>query len=813
MIINKKTLFSLLLGFDFLTNVLALTHANFFYISTILSFCTYTLLTGFLISLILHIKKISFWENLLYIVGLGTAFLEFGGLLLNTFLPLIGIADPLAFQNIIIGFNIYVLLLFIFAWIRTQPFVVQISEQSGLDIGTGPIKHARSSQFVKLGSIDTRYRILPNVDTITTIPIQLPSHPRAVKVLYAMPLFFPILATFGAIALNNGHSNILTLVLLGTIAFYSLILVLFRDKIPGDLYPYAIFFIGVACLFTTSLRSWYITGHDIEMEFYVFQLTNTHHIWSMALYQDAYNACLSITILPTVLSNLLSIQDLYVYKVIFQIIFAFSPVVLFFIMKNYTTPVFAFLCAFFFMSFPTFFNDMPMLNRQEIGFIFFGLVLYMMLLSSLPIATRKMLFIIFALSVIVSHYSTNFVLLSLVAFVYISTFIISLPLVKKIFAALLSKSWIKPRNTFPNKVFLSLPLLLLLFLMTYFWNTLYTHSSNHTGSVIAEVVTGLFVQSDAHSNDLSYSIFSSPKKDPQKELQEYIQSVRQAAVAHSEKANTNQFYSKLITDKYPTYPLQQEQLAPTPLGNLLSSFHISVFDVQAELRSLSASFMQIFVLIGLLTLFFMKSKKTFDVQYLFLCFGSLLLLALITLLPSLSIEYGVLRMFQQLLFILSLPIVLGLSSILFFAKEQRRILFVAITAIIFFLNLTGLISHLTGDYYPQMTLDNGGLYYDAYYVHKSDVFSIIWLSKNDGDHEPIEADLSGINKLRTYGNIIGINEVFPSVVLKNAYVYLEISSRIVVSIDKNTLIYSSSKSFLDDNKNLIYSSSRNNIYK
>src|ERR1700680_2775123 len=79
-------------------------------------------------------------------------------------------------------------------------------------------------------------------------------------------------------------------------------------------YSYALFFIGLALLFTTSLRSWYATGHDIEREIYVFQLTNTHHIWSMAFYQDAYNACLSITILPTILTNLLVIQDIYVYK-------------------------------------------------------------------------------------------------------------------------------------------------------------------------------------------------------------------------------------------------------------------------------------------------------------------------------------------------------------------------------------------------------------------------------------------------------------------------------------------------------------------
>jgi len=771
MTVGKKTLFSLLLGLDLLANVLELTHFNFLYTSILVSFCTYILLPGCLISLILHIKRMSFWENLFIIVGLSLAFLEFGGFLLNILLPLISINNPLAFQNLFIGFNIYILLLFLSAWIRTKPFTIQLL---------------------------------------------LPRRSKIEKVLYILPIFFPLLATLGAIVLNNGGSNILTLILLGSIACYTLLLVLLRDKISGDLYPYAIFLTGVACLFITSLRSWYITGHDIEREFYVFQFTNAHHIWNMAFFQDPYNACLSITILPTVLTNLLNIQDMYVYKVIFQILFALSPVLVFFIIKNYTTLVFAFLSAFLFISFPLFFNDMSMLNRQEIGFIFFGLVLYMMLHSSLPLGMRRLLFIIFAFSVIVSHYSTNFIVLALITFVYVLTFIISRRFVKNIIASLLSKSHITLKNTFPNKAFLTLPLVICLFCMTYAWNTLYTNSSNHTDSVIAELVNSIFVKSsgDAKATELSYSIFFAPQSDPKQQLQDYIQGIIQSAgPTNKVKGNTSPFYSKSITSQYPSYPIPQEQLAPTPLGNALSSFHIPVFEIQAGLKSFSAYLMQILVFIGLLALFFLKNKKPFDLQYLLLCISSLFLLVLITLLPALSVEYGVLRMFQQLLFMLSLPMVLGLSSLLFFIKEQRRIVFIGIIAVILFLNLTGFIPHLTGDYYPQMYLDNAGLYYDAYYVHKSDVVAIIWVSKNNTNNEPVVADLSGISKLLTYGNINASNGIFPAVIPKNAYVYAEVSSRTVVAIDKNVLVFNSPKSFLDDNKNLIYSNGQDNIYK
>jgi glycosyltransferase involved in cell wall biosynthesis len=90
----QKTLFSLLLGFDFLVNILELTQINFLYITTLISFCTCILLPGFLISLILRIRKLSLWE----IVGLGIAFREeFGSVVLEANgcgLPVITTAHP-----------------------------------------------------------------------------------------------------------------------------------------------------------------------------------------------------------------------------------------------------------------------------------------------------------------------------------------------------------------------------------------------------------------------------------------------------------------------------------------------------------------------------------------------------------------------------------------------------------------------------------------------------------------------------------------------------------------------------------------------
>ena len=385
-----------------------------------------------------------------------------------------------------------------------------------------------------------------------------------------------------------------------------------------------------------------------------------------------------------------------------------------------------------------------------------------------------------------------------------------------------------------------------------------------------EVVSGDQIK----ASDLIYYLFPT-KEDPNKQLQEYIQSLR-----NSEEANGSQFYSKAITSRYRTNILPQELLAPTPLGSLLTTLHIPVYKNQEDFSSFFSILMQIVVLIGWLAIFsfkrlkektidkiisprpspildeglveqysidkqvtirlpslarplphsidsnnlvdaptlgdhasFIRYKKMFDLQFLFLCLSAIFLLVLMIILPNISALFGVLRMAQQSLFMLSLPVVLGVYSILFFMKERKRIIFVGIILIIFFLNFTGFIPHLTGDCYPQINLDNSGLYYDAYYVRKSDVLANEWLLKNDVNNELVEADLSGLNKLQPYGDVNDSNNVFPDLIQKKAYIYLKNSKTVVVVIYNKTLTINSPKPLLDDYKNLIYSDGDNDIYK
>src|ERR1035441_2621063 len=82
------------------------------------------------------------------------------------------------------------------------------------------------------------------------------------------------------------------------------------------------------------------------------------------------NACLSITILPTEVGQVAHVDDPYVYKFFFQLIFALCPVLVYAIARRYWSGSISVLAVVYFIGFPTFFTDMSFLNRQEIAFVF-----------------------------------------------------------------------------------------------------------------------------------------------------------------------------------------------------------------------------------------------------------------------------------------------------------------------------------------------------------------------------------------------------------------------------------------------------------
>lgn len=515
--------------------------------------------------------------------------------------------------------------------------------------------------------------------------------PMRTTILLALTAL-PVLATGGAIRLNNGASNILIMILFAMIVF--LFVALLSQKALQPLYPFAVIMMGLSILLTISLRGWLVSGHDIQREFYVFQLASRAGYWSIARFRNPYNACLSITLLPTILAKITTVAAPNIYKVVFQIIFACGVSSVYLFVKRLSNARYALIGSLVFMSFTTFLNSMPFLNRQEIAFIFFSL-LFLVAFMDLPRRPKTILTSLMLAGLIVSHYSSSYVMLGILilSWGYYQLFrrLLHVPDKKSGFALPLLR-W---------------PIIFAALLLTFLWNTQITATTGGLQHTLTRAVHEMFDRSAIQSSSTGYSLLSPSTPSPPSILAKYAGS------------QTDEIQYVALSD-----------LPITKFGRLTGRF-VNVETLNAGLRSFSARILQILLLIGV-TVIFARLRRTAtrrDIYFLAAALASITLLALQTILPQLSVDYGTQRFFQQALIVLVLPIVVATDLLLGYLGRLKFWL-VSGFFVFLFLDLSGFIPQALGGYPAQLALNNSGQPYDLFYVHAGEELSFSWLTAN-----------------------------------------------------------------------------------
>ena len=709
--------------------LLLLTVANASYFSKnffgwAITLCFFLFVPGYLLLSLLKHEIKSRWEIASFSLGLSLLLLMVGGLVLNS-LHAFGLAQPLETLNIFITLDAITLIL------------LTCNGNRSVDL------------------------------------LRLHLHISKQQIVFAMALtVLPMLAIGGAIRLNNGASDILTMILFAAIPIL-FILLIWRKNLKS-IYPYAIFMIGLSVLLSTSLRSWSITGHDIQHEFQVFRIVSSNGFWNISNPKgDPYNACLSITILPTIIAKITTISAPYVFKVVFQMIFAFGLVPIYFFMERLVSKRGALTGAFIFMSFPPFFNDMPFLNRQEIAFVFFALLL---LTTFLKMARRpKTILTIFCLlGLILSHYSSGYVTLCLLLLAWIFF---------KVLARERSKwqPFVLPA--------LSVSIILIALLFTFLWNAQTTGTASGLRQTVVETIQGLWGHSSSQASGVTYGLFAPPTISPSAVLNNYA----------GAKANLVQYIEPL-------------NLPVTGIGKAASHI-VSAESLNNFLRAFSAKILQLLLLLGLVIFFFRQRRKTSikEIYFYALALSCLVLLAMITLLPQLSVDYGVTRLFQQTLIITAPLIVLAAEFLLGFLgrfKMYAAIMFFALL----FLDLSGFVPQLLGGYPPQSALNNAGVYYDLYYVHGGELTAARWVVQRDNDH-PLAADSYATMRLNySFGKERTINPLFANNTKYFYQDYANIHEGLYATfLSGDTIEYTYHSSLT--NGNLVYVNQDSHIYE
>lgn len=758
---NKTQIFFLLLVLQIIVNLLFLFNINYFLIRTILSFLFIISVPGLFILLSLKINKINFYEYLSYMVSLSISFLIFVGLFINYIFPLIGFSKPLSDLPLAIGFNTVILVSGFIAYIRS-----------------GQINYEIKS---------------PRISLLNWI-------------LLLIPLVILALGVFGAIILNNGGSNFFARLMIVGVATYIFLLTLLRNKIQEKIYPLVIVIIGLALLLSYSLRSWHILGWDINLEYQMFQLTRIKSLWAVSNSASNFNSCLSITILPTIFSSFLHINNEYIFKLISQLLFAIVPLNIYLITRRYAEPLLAFFCSFFFVAQEVFYMEQTAIVRQEIAFIFFTSMVLVLFNRGIKSLVKNILFLTFGVSMVVSHYSTTYVALALFFLTYLVLFVIRH--FKK--SPNVNNSLIK--NITLKNYHIRLTSISILLFVTIFWNIQVTKSFDYLKYTVDAVIRNIdktFTLKDKNATIFSFlfnskNIYSDLRLD--KFIQDYTSHLKvnkSDLIMKGETRNINKLH--LIND-----------VSISSKKVLLNEVSVYPYVIVKYIILLSLA-------IGTLKLLMtkLKSKSKHDLEYLLLSLTSISLIILMIILPHISVAYNVNRFFLQGLTFLSFCIVMGIM-VIFRRLGSFKFYMIAIIFIIYYLYQSGITASITGNVLRINTF-NKGAEYDAHYIHEEDVSAIKWMAVKYKNYEYVYMDAMAVPKFKSVAvkNINKIPYVIPNIIDKSNYVYASYGNTHENVAFIEDVFYSSGSlltinypfNFLDDNKNLIYNNGGAKIYK
>ena len=630
-----------------------------------------------------------------------------------------------------------------------------------------------------------------------------PGLPRGALPVGALGAVALLLSVAGPIRLNNGLGGGVSTVALVAVAALLLLVLVRRGRYPAAVLGCGLYAASLSLLLLVSLRGWYITGHDIQREYEYFQLTLGGSRWNVAAYPNPYNACLSITLLPVSLVRLTAIPGVYVFKIVLPLLFALTPLLVHRTVRNVAPQLVSLLSAVFFLVFPTFYTDMTYLGRQEIAFVLLGCAMVVVTDTGRPLRARRTAFTVLLAGIVLSHYSTTYVVVGVLGIGFATDLLWRLVTRGK-------RRRLRRRDPLTSShAFVSWWMVLVPAVLAVVWAAPITHTSGQLQTTLGNVYQGI-----AHLGH------GQATGTPQQQLADYR---AQTLIQTAGKRAGGSYLPLSTVNAYPVTAVPTPNLPLTAAGRALQATGVSTVTVNGLLREAAALGFEALLLLGLVVTLRGRRKCFRPARdQVTLTVGSVGMVALLTVLPQLAVDYSVQRAFQQGLFCFAPFIAAGaLRLARWFGR--RSVPVVCVLVIGLFLDLTGVVPKVLGGYPAQLQLSNSGQYYDVYYPTTQERMASYWLSRQidatpQGRPEPVvQTDSFTFSREQTLftGPVMG--DIFPTVLDRNAYVLLGtttvVQDTVTIYYQGDLVTYRYPMGLLQSTKDEIYSNEGAEIYR
>jgi len=604
-----------------------------------------------------------------------------------------------------------------------------------------------------------------------------------------------IVVTVGGVnLLNNGGGNWLGMTALAIAASIPIAVIMLRRWVGIWTFVGTLFGLSVALLLFTALRSHYLVGSDVLNEFGIAQLVGNQGYWSITQLNNTYNACLSITVLPQVLKAISGQDGLVIFRDVVQVMFSIAPVILFAIARQYLKPLLAYLASISFLVFINYNGSLPNHIRQEIGLLFFMLIVMAVLSREIPRYAQKIFVVLFSLAMVVSHYSTAYV--AIIIFVVSASLNATIGMWHKQSAR---KQGCQDAPRMASVINLRMTFAIIMF--TFFWYSQIVQSSGGPAAYLSSLGKQFFggEYSNQHADQTSlkdqFNIFhKSSGTKAHDSFADYLK---------ANQVETTTYHPKPIAGE-----LTKPRLKPAIANKLV--------DFATQLAKKIYKFLAIG---GMVFVFWQvwRRKAKFDFVFVELLAGAFGVIVVSFAIPSFTVEYDQERLFQQLLVVLAVPLIYLAQTLL--SRLRQRFAYPAMALFLGFYLLmsTSFLGQVTGGVPLPLQLNNSGTDYARYYVHRSEIASVQWM-QSVHRYQPIYADGYAANRLNfaTSGKLKVQNGLFPGKFLPGAFIYYDYGNLTnditYASFANGPLLYTAPTEYLRANTNLIYSNGGSVVY-
>jgi uncharacterized membrane protein len=231
----------------------------------------------------------------------------------------------------------------------------------------------------------------------------------------------PFLGIYGGLALTAYDSNTILLVLYAAIV--GVVALVLTDRIPARALPVVVWLVAIALLLQNTLSGNYLAWGDQPKEAGLAMIVLQNGFWTPntpAPYGNKFGM-LRIVILHPIYRVVTGLDLVWIFKLVHPLIFSFAPVALLQAYRNHVDDETAFLSVFLYVSLFSFFVVLSRNSRTATALLFLAVLAMLVGDRTLNGRHRKILAIVFALSVVVCHYGVSYIVLAVLPGVVVLT--------------------------------------------------------------------------------------------------------------------------------------------------------------------------------------------------------------------------------------------------------------------------------------------------------------------------------------------------------------------------------------------------------